>query len=253
MNKKTRKEREQIKALIDRAENLNIDYIQCFDNVFSKNECDSFIKKINKFKDKGIMRKGKVGYNSYVESLKVSMDIDVYKDCGKKYKDDDIDNMYLSLHNKIGVCIYSYLLSVGVLGKQFLGLNVYNVKNFVKEEDIPDMPKEYVVESIKLRKYEKNKGGYYMLHNDATNHHDRTLAVIVYLNDTEYGGETSFPLLKRSIKPKAGRVLVFPSYFTHMHYGRTSPSDKYVVISHIINDKITYKYKQEKEKQWEEQ
>jgi hypothetical protein len=74
------------------------------------------------------------------------------------------------------------------------------------------------------------------------------LAVLIYLNDTEYGGETSFPLLKRSIKPKVGRIVVFPSYFTHMHYGKTASSDKYVVVSHIVNDKITYKYKQEKEK-----
>ena len=86
-----------------------------------------------------------------------------------------------------------------------------------------------------------------MIHNDSENHFDRVLAVIVYLNDVKHGGETSFPLLKRNIKPKAGRIVVFPSYFTHIHYGRTSNSDKYIIISHIIDDRITYKYKQEKE------
>ena len=247
MNKEIKKERKQIERLIERAESLSLDYIQCFDNVLSKDDCDSFIEKINKFNDNGIMEKGKVGYNSYVESLKTSRDLYIYKGCGEKYNDSDIDSMYLSLHNKIGICIYSYLLSVGVLGKQFLGLNVYNVKNFINEEDIPDMPNQYIVQNIKLRKYNKNTGGYHMIHNDSENHLDRVLAVIVYLNNVKYGGETSFPLLKRNIKPKAGRIVVFPSYFTHMHYGRTSNSDKYSIISHIIDDRITYKYKQEKE------
>jgi len=247
MDKEIKKRRESISLLVDVAESMNMDYIQCFDNALSKKECLEFRKKINKFLSEGKMKNGLVGFNEENISLKTSKDINIYKNCGDDLNDNDISDMYASLHNKIGICIYSYLLNCGVLGKGFIGLNVYNVKNFISEDKIPDMPKNFIVESIKLRKYEKNKDGYHIMHYDNENHVDRILAVIVYLNDVKYGGETSFPLLKRNIKPKAGRIVVFPYYFTHMHYGRTSNSDKYNIISHIIDDRITYKYKQKKE------
>lgn len=39
----------------------------------------------------------------------------------------------------------------------------------------------------------------------------RILTVFLYLNDVEAGGETDFPLLHLTVKPKLGRVLVWPS------------------------------------------
>ena len=34
-----------------------------------------------------------------------------------------------------------------------------------------------------------------------------------------------------------GRLTIFPSYFTHIHYGNTSPYDKYIIASHIEQQK----------------
>ena len=48
----------------------------------------------------------------------------------------------------------------------------------------------------------------------------RVLAVLVYLSEPEVGGETVFFNQGMAVKPKCGRVLIFPSAFTHVHAGR---------------------------------
>jgi hypothetical protein len=63
---------------------------------------------------------------------------------------------------------------------------------------------------------------------------DRQLAVIVYLNSVEAGGETSFYRQKLQFKPVAGDALFFPTFWTHMHCGEIPLSqDKYVISSFI--------------------
>jgi predicted 2-oxoglutarate/Fe(II)-dependent dioxygenase YbiX len=45
----------------------------------------------------------------------------------------------------------------------------------------------------------------------------RDISVVGYLNDDFEGGETYFDRQDLKVKPEAGAVLVFPSYFTHPH------------------------------------
>lgn len=45
----------------------------------------------------------------------------------------------------------------------------------------------------------------------------RDISVVGYLNDGFTGGETYFDRQAIKVKPEAGAVLVFPSYFTHPH------------------------------------
>lgn len=45
----------------------------------------------------------------------------------------------------------------------------------------------------------------------------RDISVVGYLNDDFEGGETYFDRQQVSVSPKAGAVLLFPSYFTHPH------------------------------------
>lgn len=47
----------------------------------------------------------------------------------------------------------------------------------------------------------------------------RILAVMMYLNDVNDGGETEFIFQHKRFKPKKGRVLLWPSGFTHTHRG----------------------------------
>ena len=57
----------------------------------------------------------------------------------------------------------------------------------------------------------------------------RHLVWMVYLNDVDDGGETHFFYQDVKIKPKAGRVVIWPTDWTHTHRGLPSASqEKYI-------------------------
>lgn len=45
----------------------------------------------------------------------------------------------------------------------------------------------------------------------------RSIGVLLYLNTPLFGGQLGFPLQKRLIAPEAGKLVIFPSVFTHPH------------------------------------
>ena len=58
----------------------------------------------------------------------------------------------------------------------------------------------------------------------------RVLAVIIYLNEPEEGGETLFLNQGVAVKPRCGRVLIFPSAFPYLHAGKpVSKGRKYAM------------------------
>lgn len=60
----------------------------------------------------------------------------------------------------------------------------------------------------------------------------RLLALIVYLNDVEAGGETAFHYQGREFRPRVGSAILFPTAWTHMHCGRVPRSgNKYVITT----------------------
>lgn len=62
----------------------------------------------------------------------------------------------------------------------------------------------------------------------------RQLSMVLYLNDVEEGGETHFTDLKLSVKPKKGRVLLFPSFYLYNHTGKAPISNpKYIIVAWI--------------------
>jgi 2OG-Fe(II) oxygenase superfamily len=87
----------------------------------------------------------------------------------------------------------------------------------------------------KIQHYKKNEG-HFKWHFDAVGPGgwERQLAVIIYLNSVEDGGETCFYRQDLKIKPVAGDALFFPPFWTHMHCGEIPRSgDKYIISSFI--------------------
>ncbi len=87
----------------------------------------------------------------------------------------------------------------------------------------------------KIQHYRRNEG-HFKWHFDALGPGgwDRQLAVIIYLNSVEDGGETCFHRQDVKIKPVAGDALFFPTFWTHMHCGEIPRSgDKYIISSFI--------------------
>lgn len=79
--------------------------------------------------------------------------------------------------------------------------------------------------------YEKGSG-FYHAHKDSSVSVPRIFSLVLYLNDVEEGGETHFEYLNLSVKPKAGRLIMFPSDFSYLHGAKTPISeDKNVIVT----------------------
>ena len=67
----------------------------------------------------------------------------------------------------------------------------------------------------------------------------RALVFSVYLNDVKEGGETEFLNQAMRIKPKKGRVVVFPAGFPYVHRGnQPMKGEKYLMTSWFLLPKI---------------
>lgn len=87
----------------------------------------------------------------------------------------------------------------------------------------------------KLQHYRKDEG-HFKWHFDALGPGgwERQLAMIIYLNTVESGGETSFYRQQLKVKPVQGEALFFPTFWTHMHCGEIPRSqDKFVISSFV--------------------
>ena len=81
------------------------------------------------------------------------------------------------------------------------------------------LPIKYGFEELRIKKYDV--GDEFDRHVDVADYSSakRWLACQVYLNEDFKGGETKFDIHDTIIKPKTGRVLVFPPLWTYPHAG----------------------------------
>lgn len=72
----------------------------------------------------------------------------------------------------------------------------------------------------------------------------RQVSIIIYLNDVQVGGATTFTDLKISVTPKKGRILFFPSFYNYTHMGEAPSSNaKYIIVSWIHFDGQGHAYR----------
>ena len=91
------------------------------------------------------------------------------------------------------------------------------------------------ITGYKIQMYAKNEG-YFRWHADSVGHHNgnRVIAMVLYLNDIELGGETEFFYQGIKVAPKAGHLVLFPTGWNYMHCGHISrSSDKYIIQTFI--------------------
>ena len=63
----------------------------------------------------------------------------------------------------------------------------------------------------------------------------RALVFSIYLNDVEDGGETEFLHFSKRVKPKTGRIVIWPSGFPYLHRGNPPLSgEKYILTSWMM-------------------
>ncbi len=83
-----------------------------------------------------------------------------------------------------------------------------------------------------------NAGEFYHWHIDGGSHEfaDRQLVAVWYLNDVEGpGGETEFSYQQVKVKPEAGKLVLFPPFWTHEHHGVTLEKGvKYIATTWVV-------------------
>lgn len=110
-------------------------------------------------------------------------------------------------------------------------------KIYAKDTDTEQFfPINYEFEALRVKKYMNNDSDEFRTHVDigdaATS--TRFLNMFCYLNDVEQGGETKFPFLQQSFKPKRGSLLIFPPYWFFPHSGEKPISGpKYLLATNL--------------------
>jgi hypothetical protein len=95
--------------------------------------------------------------------------------------------------------------------------------------------------AFNIQRYEPGEG-FYGWHCERAGllNSSRVLVWMVYLNDVKEGGQTQFFHQGHLEKPSQGKLLIWPSDWTHTHRGVPSPTEtKYILtgwFTHYKND-----------------
>jgi len=80
--------------------------------------------------------------------------------------------------------------------------------------------------------------GYHVWHIEHGKGHSnepRAFVFSVYLNDVKEGGETEFLHFSKRVKPKKGRIVIWPAGFPYLHRGNSPLSgEKYILTSWMM-------------------
>jgi hypothetical protein len=98
-------------------------------------------------------------------------------------------------------------------------------------------PSEHAFEQFRIKRYINDGNDMFDTHVDVTDYESsrRFLSFMWYLNDVDEGGETIFDAL--SIKPKSGRMLVFPPLWMFPHKGNPPISNSKYILSTYLHYK----------------
>jgi hypothetical protein len=64
---------------------------------------------------------------------------------------------------------------------------------------------------------------------------NRAFAYTIYLNDVKEGGETEFLHFSKRVKPKKGRIVIWPAAFPYVHRGNPPLSGKKYILTSWMN------------------
>ena len=112
---------------------------------------------------------------------------------------------------------------------------IAGVERYVRDCDTRWLPHDQSIENFRIKRYQPGTGDEFRPHVDISSLGlaPRMLVIFWYLNDVAEGGETDFFSLGLAVKPKRGRMLMFPPCFLYPHAGRPPISNpKYIVGSY---------------------
>lgn len=113
------------------------------------------------------------------------------------------------------------------------------LKHYEKVTDIKTSygGRDFLYTTLKIQKTLPGEG-YHVWHvekNAGFNYNNRVIAFSIYLNDIEEGGETEFLHQSLRVKPKKGRIAIWPANFPYVHRGNPPLSgEKYILTSWLL-------------------
>jgi hypothetical protein len=203
--------------------NIDIDfYCRAYDDFLSPEECEEYIDK-------------------YEETLRV--DNEKWKNLSVCIRNDGSKEASCGMCNcdRMGPMEYERFSELNdMLIHKWQG----SVKRYTKDCGIENKqwPKDIGWEELRIKRFKVNEKENHGLsdHVDVYTHAHakRFLCLMVYLNDDFEDGETYFPLFDIKVKPKKGRLLIFPPTWNYLHRGipPRSPSKlgaKYFIMTHL--------------------
>lgn len=177
------------------------DLIKVYDNVLSKDVCDSLISFFEENKDKH----EKIDNDKCPSFTQINFT-----------ENHKVDNNIEELHKKV------------------LSKVLEHKKLYYEYIDSRCFPEKNSFEQFRIKKYLNNKEELFDTHVDVKDYSSarRYLSFLFYLNDVEKGGETIFTGME--IKPKVGRLLVFPPLWMYPHKGCIPISnEKYIMSTYL--------------------
>lgn len=115
---------------------------------------------------------------------------------------------------------------------QYINYKLENaIDSYMDEHPILDRVQKFDIEGYNIQRYLPGEG-FYNWHCENSGYNfgkDRIFAWMIYLNDVEAGG-TEFQAQNHIEKAEAGKFLIWPAGWTHVHRGQISQTEtKYII------------------------
>jgi len=109
--------------------------------------------------------------------------------------------------------------------------------HYIKNTGAEDAYGNFNLTQLKIQKTLPTEGYHvwHIEHNKGFDNEARAFVFSIYLNDVEEGGETEFLHFSKRVKPKKGRIVIWPAAFPYLHRGNPPLSgEKYIITSWMM-------------------
>ncbi len=183
------------------------DFIGIYDDAFSKEWCDKVIKHFD------FAAENRLTMRRDEEDLQ---DDQLFWRDG--YRDSD-DTYIMSMHRDI---------------REYFNENTSKLlQDYATQYDILLKASAFDMHDIKTQKTTPGEA-FHRWHYEADTRFTspRFLTIMIYLNDVDEGGHTEFKYQKVKVKPKKGKLVIWPAGFTHTHKGYPpTKGNKYIITT----------------------
>jgi hypothetical protein len=183
------------------------DYILSYDDVLDQSFCQRLIDQFEQTKDSEHLRESKYNWTTDYRSF---TELNISRDENFKWA-----------HS------------------QFYETSKKLASGYKKKTNSHFFPEKFGYEDARMKKYKNDGVDQFGWHVDVGDYASarRYLVIFYYLNDVECGGETIFNISDESfihIKPRCGRIVMFPPMWMFPHIGTTPISNsKYIVSTYL--------------------